>query len=72
MLRSELFSIEQLKRHAVTLAGQPPGAALVLTCEHASPAVPSEYDNLGLAAAQLRDHIGGEPPRISAKPRYEG
>lgn len=43
---------------AVTLAGRAPGAALVLTCEHASPAVPPEYDNLGLTAAQLRDHIG--------------
>lgn len=42
----------------VTLAGRMPGAALVLTCEHASPAVPPEYDNLGLTAAQLRDHIG--------------
>jgi len=42
----------------VTLAGRTPGAALVLTCEHASPAVPPEYANLGLAAGQLRDHIG--------------
>lgn len=42
----------------VTLAGRAPGAALVLTCEHASPAVPPEYHNLGVTAAQLRDHIG--------------
>ena len=42
----------------VTLAGRTPGASLLLTCEHASPAVPPEYDNLGLAAATLRDHIG--------------
>jgi predicted N-formylglutamate amidohydrolase len=42
----------------VTLAPRTPGARLVLTCEHASPAVPSEYRNLGLGAAQLRDHIG--------------
>ena len=42
----------------VTLAGRTPGASLLLTCEHASPAVPPEYDNLGLAAAALRDHIG--------------
>ncbi|MBX3026258.1 N-formylglutamate amidohydrolase [bacterium] len=42
----------------VTLAPARPGAGLVLTCEHASPAVPPEYANLGLAPAQLRDHIG--------------
>jgi predicted N-formylglutamate amidohydrolase len=30
----------------------------VLTCEHASPAVPPEYVDLGLAPAQLREHIG--------------
>lgn len=40
----------------VTLA--PSGAGLVLTCEHASPAVPPEYANLGVAPALLRDHIG--------------
>lgn len=33
-------------------------APLVLTCEHASCAVPVEYDDLGLSAEQLRDHIG--------------
>jgi predicted N-formylglutamate amidohydrolase len=32
--------------------------ALVLTCEHASRAVPVEYDDLGLDDAQLREHIG--------------
>ncbi|MFN8640790.1 MAG: N-formylglutamate amidohydrolase [Candidatus Binatia bacterium] len=42
----------------VTLAGRSPGASLVLTCEHASPAVPPEFRALGLAAEQLRDHIG--------------
>lgn len=42
----------------VTLAAPASGASLVLTCEHASPAVPAEYDNLGLAPPLLRDHIG--------------
>lgn len=31
---------------------------LVLTCEHASCAVPSEYDDLGLAGEDLEEHIG--------------
>jgi predicted N-formylglutamate amidohydrolase len=31
---------------------------LVLTCEHASCAVPVEYDDLGLDAEELREHIG--------------
>lgn len=42
----------------VTLAPRTPGGGLVLTCEHASPAVPAEYANLGLAPTLLRDHIG--------------
>lgn len=42
----------------VTLAPPASGAGLVLTCEHASPAVPKEYAGLGLAPALLRDHIG--------------
>lgn len=42
----------------VTLAAAAPGASLVLTCEHASPAVPPEYRSLGLTAAQVHDHIG--------------
>jgi predicted N-formylglutamate amidohydrolase len=42
----------------VTLAARAPDAGLVLTCEHASPAVPVEYAGLGLAPTQLRDHIG--------------
>jgi len=33
-------------------------AALVLTCEHASCAVPVEYDDLGLDRDQLEEHIG--------------
>jgi predicted N-formylglutamate amidohydrolase len=33
-------------------------APLVLTCEHASHLVPVEYDDLGLDAEQLTDHIG--------------
>jgi predicted N-formylglutamate amidohydrolase len=30
----------------------------VLSCEHASATVPDEYDGLGLAPAELADHIG--------------
>jgi len=33
-------------------------APLVLTCEHASCAVPLEYDDLGLDPEELREHIG--------------
>jgi predicted N-formylglutamate amidohydrolase len=33
-------------------------APLVLTCEHASCAIPPEYDDLGLDAGQQREHIG--------------
>jgi predicted N-formylglutamate amidohydrolase len=40
-----------------TLAGRA-GARLVLACEHASAAVPDEYDGLGLSDEQLADHIG--------------
>jgi len=32
--------------------------SLVLTCEHASCAVPVEYDDLGLDAEELSEHIG--------------
>ncbi|MDX2168816.1 MAG: N-formylglutamate amidohydrolase [Deltaproteobacteria bacterium] len=42
----------------VTVAGPARDARLVITCEHASPDVPAEYANLGLAAEQVRDHIG--------------
>lgn len=42
----------------VTVAGPARGARLVITCEHASPDVPSEYANLGLSDEHLRDHIG--------------
>ncbi len=42
----------------VTLSGGPGRARVVLTCEHASAAVPDEYANLGLAPAQLAGHIG--------------
>ncbi|MEW6300306.1 MAG: N-formylglutamate amidohydrolase [Thermodesulfobacteriota bacterium] len=31
---------------------------LILTCEHASWAIPSEYQNLGLSETELRRHIG--------------
>jgi len=41
-----------------TLNTSAAGARLVLTCEHASPAVPDEYACLGLTAERLHDHIG--------------
>src|SRR5262245_51115844 len=41
-----------------TLLGSATGARVVLTCEHASAAVPDEYGGLGLAHEQLSDHIG--------------
>lgn len=42
----------------ITLSGSAARARLVLTCEHASATVPDEYAGLGLAPAQLADHIG--------------
>lgn len=42
----------------ITLSGSAASPRLVLTCEHASPAVPGEYAGLGLAPTQLSDHIG--------------
>jgi predicted N-formylglutamate amidohydrolase len=42
----------------VTLSPAAGRAPLVLSCEHASAAVPPEYANLGLTAAQVADHIG--------------
>jgi predicted N-formylglutamate amidohydrolase len=42
----------------VTLSGARGPARLVLTCEHASAALPEEYANLGLAPEHLADHIG--------------
>ncbi len=41
-----------------TLNAAPVDARLVLTCEHASAAVPDEYARLGLRADQLEEHIG--------------
>jgi predicted N-formylglutamate amidohydrolase len=41
----------------VTLPGRGTGAALVLTCEHASNSVPAEFGRLGLSLEQLGDHI---------------
>jgi len=34
------------------------GGPLVLTCEHASCAIPLEYDDLGLDTEEIREHIG--------------
>lgn len=42
----------------ITLSGATDRPRLVLTCEHASPAVPAEYGDLGLTPQQLGDHIG--------------
>lgn len=42
----------------ITLLGSATVAQVVLTCEHASPAVPDEYEGLGLAPDLLVDHIG--------------
>ena len=43
---------------AFTVINPDSRGALVLTCEHASRAVPVEYDDLGLDDAQLSEHIG--------------
>jgi len=43
---------------ALSILNAEGSAPLVLTCEHASHAVPIEYDDLGLDTAQLTDHIG--------------
>jgi predicted N-formylglutamate amidohydrolase len=45
---SSAFSVRRGRRHS----------GIVFTCEHASCAVPEEYQELGLAPASLRDHIG--------------
>ncbi len=42
----------------VTILNPKGSAPLVLTCEHASHLVPVEYNELGLDAEQLTDHIG--------------
>src|SRR5262245_49461801 len=42
----------------ITLSASAACARVVLTCEHASAAVPEEYANLGLTPGQLIDHIG--------------
>src|SRR5215472_19143404 len=41
----------------VTLGGSGGRSRLVLTCEHASQAVPPEYGCLGLSTEHLADHI---------------
>ena len=42
----------------VTLGAAAGRVRLVLSCEHASAAMPDDYRNLGLAADQVTDHIG--------------
>ena len=44
--------------NAVRMLNCAAGRPLLLTCEHASCAVPVEYDELGLDTEQLRTHIG--------------
>jgi predicted N-formylglutamate amidohydrolase len=43
---------------AFTVINADSGGDLVLTCEHASCAVPLEYDDLGLDDKQLGEHVG--------------
>ena len=43
---------------ALTIINSASRGPLVLTCEHASCAVPVEYDDLGLDDEQLTEHIG--------------
>jgi predicted N-formylglutamate amidohydrolase len=43
---------------AFTIINRDSRGPLVLTCEHASCAVPVEYDDLGLDEEELREHIG--------------
>jgi predicted N-formylglutamate amidohydrolase len=45
-------------RGTFTLINSESSSSLVLTCEHASCAVPAEYDDLGLDPEQLAEHIG--------------
>jgi predicted N-formylglutamate amidohydrolase len=48
-----------MKREATFELLNPQGdSPIVLTCEHASYAVPQEYENLGIGADELRRHIG--------------
>lgn len=54
---------------AVSVLNPAGTAPLLLTCEHASCAVPVEYDDLGLAPEELRDHIGWD---IGARQVTEG
>jgi predicted N-formylglutamate amidohydrolase len=45
----------------VTRGSSPQGLQLLVTCEHASPAVPKELGDLGLSRAVLRSHRGWDP-----------
>jgi len=55
-LNSSAFDVRP--REPVTVLNAAGGGALVLTCEHASCAVPAEYNNLGLHVDSLMEHIG--------------
>lgn len=52
--------------HANTVeVGNPEGrGAFLLVCEHASAAIPEEYDDLGLDGSLLRSHIAWDPGAI--------
>ncbi|QIB66338.1 N-formylglutamate amidohydrolase [Kineobactrum salinum] len=50
--------LEQLARQAVHILPGTAAAPVILTCEHASWAVPEPWGNLGLDEASLTDHIG--------------
>ena len=58
ILRASVEGGLRLKMSPLTILNPKGGAPLVLTCEHASHFVPVEYDELGLDAEQLADHIG--------------
>lgn len=45
--------------------GEPNGGGVLLTCEHAGHAVPSGLGDLGLAEADLHDHIGWDPGALA-------
>ncbi len=47
-----------IKRDAVRLIAGPHDARWLLTCEHASAAVPAPWRNLGLTPAEIAGHIG--------------
>lgn len=51
----------RIKAAAVTVIPATARTNIVLTCEHASHAVPAPWHDLGLTQADLTDHIGWDP-----------